>query len=57
MASLFTLVIFMACSARCDDFPLLGNEGAASFLADSYLDDEDRAEIAHGNADKLLGLG
>lgn len=39
------------------DFPLLGNEGAVSFLAGSHLADEDREKIAHGNADKLLGLG
>jgi hypothetical protein len=39
------------------DFPMLGNEGAVSFLADSDLSDEDKARIAHGNADKLLGLG
>jgi hypothetical protein len=39
------------------DFPMLGNEGAVSFLADADLSDEDKARIAHGNADKLLGLG
>lgn len=38
------------------DFPLIGNEGAVSFLADSHLSDEDKDKIAHGNADKLLGL-
>ena len=38
------------------DFPMLGNEGAVAFLADSYLSEEDRAKIAHGNADRLLGL-
>lgn len=38
------------------DFPMLSNEGAVSFLADSFLSEEDRAKIAHGNADKLLGL-
>jgi uncharacterized protein len=39
------------------DFPMIGNEGAVSFLADSDLPGEDRDKIAHGNADKLLGLG
>jgi predicted TIM-barrel fold metal-dependent hydrolase len=38
------------------DFPMLSNEGAVAFLADSFLSEEDRAKIAHGNADKLLGL-
>lgn len=38
------------------DFPMLGNEGAVSFLADSDLSEQDRAKIAHGNADKLPGL-
>ncbi|WP_020663243.1 amidohydrolase family protein [Amycolatopsis benzoatilytica] len=39
------------------DFPMIGNEGAAAFLAESDLSDEDKDKIAHGNADKLLGLG
>ncbi|MFI5613821.1 amidohydrolase family protein [Amycolatopsis sp. NPDC051903] len=39
------------------DFPLIGNDGAAAFLADAALSEEDRAKIAHGNADELLGLG
>lgn len=38
------------------DFPYVGNEGAVSFLADSHLSEEDKDKIAHGNADKLLGL-
>lgn len=38
------------------DFPMIGNEGAVPFLADSDLSDEDKDKIAHGNADKLLGL-
>jgi predicted TIM-barrel fold metal-dependent hydrolase len=38
------------------DFPLIGNEGAVSFLADSRLSDVDKERIAHGNADALLGL-
>ena len=38
------------------DFPMLDNAGAVPFLTDSYLSDEDRTKIAHGNADKLLGL-
>lgn len=39
------------------DFPMLGNEGAVSFLADSHLSREDQEKIAHGNADALLDLG
>ncbi|UKD56643.1 amidohydrolase family protein [Amycolatopsis sp. FU40] len=39
------------------DFPMLGNEGAVSFLTDSHLSREDQEKIAHGNADALLGLG
>ena len=39
------------------DFPMLGNEGAVPFLSDSDLSESDRAKIAHGNADRLLGLG
>ena len=38
------------------DFPMLGNEGAVSFLADSHLSDADKDKIAHGNADELLRL-
>ena len=38
------------------DFPMVANQGAVSFLADSDLSEQDRAKIAHGNADKLLGL-
>lgn len=38
------------------DFPMIGNDGAVPFLADSDLSDEDKDKIAHGNADKLLGL-
>lgn len=38
------------------DFPMLGNEGAAAFLAESHLSAEDQEKIAHGNADRLLGL-
>jgi predicted TIM-barrel fold metal-dependent hydrolase len=39
------------------DFPMLPNDGAVSFLSDSDLSAEDRAKIAHRNADALLGLG
>jgi predicted TIM-barrel fold metal-dependent hydrolase len=39
------------------DFPMIGNEGAVPFLADSDLSDADKDKLAHGNADKLLGLG
>ena len=39
------------------DFPMIGNEGAVAFLADSGLSEQDQAKIAHGNADALLGLG
>ena len=39
------------------DFPYVGNEGAVSFLTASHLSDQDKDKIAHGNADKLLGLG
>lgn len=39
------------------DFPMLGNEGAVSFLTGSHLSHEDQEKIAHGNADALLGLG
>lgn len=38
------------------DFPLIGNEGAVSFLTDSHLSEVDRTRIAHGNADELLRL-
>ena len=38
------------------DFPMLGNDGAVAFLADSHLSEEDQEKIAHGNADRLLGL-
>lgn len=38
------------------DYPMIGNEGAVSFLADSFLSEEDKDKIAHGNAYKLLGL-
>ncbi|SFS34309.1 amidohydrolase family protein [Saccharopolyspora flava] len=38
------------------DFPMLGNEGAVSFLTDSHLSEADQAKIAHQNADTLLGL-
>jgi len=39
------------------DFPFVGNEGAVEFLTDSSLSEVDRERIAHGNADKLFGLG
>lgn len=38
------------------DFPMLSNEGAAAFLTESHLSAEDQEKIAHGNADRLLGL-
>jgi hypothetical protein len=54
-ASLFTLVIFMACSARCDDFPLLGTytenqpcEGADASVA--------RVKITAREIDSAFGL-
>lgn len=39
------------------DFPMLGNQGAVSFLTDSHLSTEDQEKIAHRNADQLLRLG
>nr|WP_255570908.1 amidohydrolase family protein [Amycolatopsis sp. FDAARGOS 1241] len=38
------------------DFPLIGNEGAAAFPTEAERSEEDRAKIAHGNAEELLGL-
>jgi predicted TIM-barrel fold metal-dependent hydrolase len=38
------------------DYPFLSNEGAVPFLDQAQLSDEDKHKIAHGNAEKLLGL-
>lgn len=38
------------------DYPFIGNEKAASFLAEADLSDEDREKIAHGTAEKLFAL-
>ncbi|WP_406637986.1 amidohydrolase family protein [Amycolatopsis sp. WGS_07] len=38
------------------DYPFVGNDGAAAFLTDSGLSTEDQHRIAHGNAEKLLGV-
>ncbi|GAA3524985.1 amidohydrolase family protein [Amycolatopsis ultiminotia] len=38
------------------DYPFLGNEGAVPFLTEADLSTEDKHRIAHGNAEKLLGV-
>ncbi|MFI6214244.1 amidohydrolase family protein [Nocardia brasiliensis] len=38
------------------DYPFVGNDGAAAFLADAELPDEDKDKIAHGNTERLLRL-
>lgn len=38
------------------DYPFIGNEAAASFLANSKISDEAKHLIAHRNTEKLLGL-
>ena len=38
------------------DYPFLGNEGATAFLDQADLPEAAKAAIAHGNADRLLGL-
>ncbi|MEU3294379.1 amidohydrolase family protein [Streptomyces longwoodensis] len=38
------------------DYPFIGNEGATKFLADAQIDERVKHQIAHGNAERLLGL-
>ena len=38
------------------DYPFVGNAGAESFLEDATLTAEDKEKIAHGTAERLLGL-
>ncbi|HEY0813741.1 MAG TPA: amidohydrolase family protein [Pseudonocardia sp.] len=38
------------------DYPFIGNEQAATFLAEAEVSDSDREKIAHGNAEKLLNI-
>jgi len=38
------------------DYPLIGNEGARAFLERSDLPEEAKHDIAHRNAERLLGL-
>lgn len=38
------------------DYPFIGNEGAEAFLTGSVLPVEAQQAIAHGNAERLLGL-
>ncbi|MFI0900259.1 amidohydrolase family protein [Streptomyces sp. NPDC020983] len=38
------------------DYPFVGNEGAAAFLEEADLSAEDKNRIAHGTAERLLGL-
>ncbi|MBB4684127.1 amidohydrolase family protein [Amycolatopsis jiangsuensis] len=38
------------------DYPFVGNDGAVEFLEAADLTTEDKHRIAHGNAEKLLGV-
>jgi uncharacterized protein len=38
------------------DYPFVGNEKAAAFLAEAAISDADREKIAHGTAEKLFNL-
>ncbi len=38
------------------DYPLAGNEGAAKLLATAEFSDDAKEAIAHGTAERLLGL-
>jgi predicted TIM-barrel fold metal-dependent hydrolase len=38
------------------DYPFIGNDDAATFLDQADLPEESKAAIAHGNAERLLGL-
>ena len=38
------------------DYPFIGNEGAAAFLDAADLPEAAKDDIAHGTAEKLLGL-
>jgi hypothetical protein len=38
------------------DYPFLSNEGTVAFLEQAKLGTEDKHKIAHGNAEKLLGV-
>ena len=38
------------------DYPFVGNDAARSFLQDSDLSEEARSAVAHGNAERLLGI-
>ncbi|MFJ9381632.1 amidohydrolase family protein [Streptomyces sp. NPDC101455] len=38
------------------DYPFIGNEGATGFLADARITEQVKHQIAHGNAERLLGL-
>ena len=38
------------------DFPLVPHDGARAFLENAPISAADREKIAHGNAEKLLGI-